>query len=188
MKPYEDLPESIDYNEQTYRLDLSYAAFFAVSDVLDDPRLMNGQKISTALDIFVVGDHPDDPELLNAIYELLKDDRPRTDGPTYMDIEQDWPFICAGFQQTYGIDLYADKSIHILRWQALLQGLPSGTKLADIIGIRAAEIPKPTKDNGKQIAELTRLKAQYALKGRGKDFQTGLGSLFDMLAANAERA
>ena len=57
----------------------------------------------------------------------------------------------------------------------------------DIIGIRAAEIPEPNKHNAKQIAELTRLKAQYALKGTGKDFQAGMGSLFDMLMANAKR-
>lgn len=185
MRPYEDLPTSVDYNGQTYALDLSYAVFFAVADVLDDDRLMYGQKLATALDLFVVGDHPEDPELLSAIYDLLKDDRPRFDGPTYMDIEQDWPYICAGFQQTYGIDLYADKTIHILRWQALLQGLPKNTKLMDIIGIRAADIPKPTKDNAKQIAELNRLKAMYALKRNAVDFQTGLGGLFDLLAAQA---
>ena len=185
MRPYEDLPTSVDYNGQTNALDLSYAVFFAVADVLDDDRLMYGQKLATALDLFVVGDHPEDPELLSAIYDLLKDDRPRFDGPTYMDIEQDWPYICAGFQQTYGIDLYADKTIHILRWQALLQGLPKNTKLMDIIGIRAADIPKPTKDNAKQIAELNRLKAMYALKRNAVDFQTGLGGLFDLLAAQA---
>ena len=185
MRPYEDLPTSVDYNGQTYALDLSYAVFFAVADVLDDDRLMYGQKLATALDLFVVGDHPEDPELLSAIYDLLKDDRPHFDGPTYMDIEQDWPYICAGFQQTYGIDLYADKTIHILRWQALLQGLPKNTKLMDIIGIRAADVPKPTKDNAKQIAELNRLKAMYALKRNAVDFQTGLGGLFDLLAAQA---
>ena len=185
MKPYEDLPTSVDYNGQTYALDLSYGVFFAVADVLEDDRLMYGQKLATALDLFVVGDHPEDPELLSAIYDLLKDDRPRFDGPAYMDIEQDWSFICAGFQQTYGIDLYADKTIHILRWQALLQGLPKNTKLMDIIGLRAAEIPKPTKDNAKQIAELNRLKAMYALKRNAVDVQTGLAGLFDLLAARA---
>lgn len=188
MRPYESLPDQVEHDGQVYDLDLSYAAFFAVADILEDDRLMYHQKIGTALDLFVIGEHPDDPALLSAIYALLKDDRPKNTGPVYMDIDQDWPFICAGFQQAYGIDLYEDKTIHILRWQALLQGLPSGTKLMDIIGIRAAEIPEPTKNNGKQIAELTRLKAQYALRGKGKDFQTGLGGLFDLLMANAKRA
>jgi hypothetical protein len=103
-----------------------------------------------------------------------------------MDIEQDWPYICASFQQAYGIDLYADKSMHILRFQALLQGLPKDTKMAEVIGIRAAEIPQATKYNAKQIAELTRLKAVYALQGSEKDFQTGLAGLFDLLEARAK--
>lgn len=187
MKPYEDLPTSVDYEGHTYVLDLSYGAFFAVADILEDERLMYHQKLSTALDIFVMDEHPDDPGLLQAIYDLIKDDRPKQDGPVYMDVVEDWPYICAGFEQTYGINLWEDKTIHILRWQALLESLPKDTKLMDIIGIRAAEIPKATKDNGKQIAELTRLKARYALKRNGKDFQTGLGGLFDLLAANAAR-
>lgn len=186
MKPYEPLPCSIEYEGAQYALDLSYSVFFAVADVLKDDRLMNGQKVQIALDMFVLGAHPISNGLLSSIYDLLKDDRPKYGGPTYMDIEQDWNYICAGFQQAYGIDLYTDKDMHILRWQALLQGLPKDTKLMDIIGIRAAEMPEPNKHNAKQIAELSRLKAQYALKGTQKDFQSGLGGLFDLLEARAK--
>jgi hypothetical protein len=103
-----------------------------------------------------------------------------------MDIEQDWGFICAGFQQAYGIDLYSDKTMHIMRWQALLQGLPKGTKLMDIINIRAMPIPEANKHNADQIAEITRLKALYALKSTANNFQTGLGGLFDLLEARAK--
>lgn len=186
MKPYDNLPDSVEYNGETYRLDLSYAVFFAVSDVLQDDRLLSSQKLKTALDMFIIDPHPVESDLLSLIYDLLKDNKPKPTGPSYMSIEQDWGYICAGFQQAYNIDLYTDKSIHILRWQALLQGLPKGTKLLDIIGIRAAEIPEPTKHNAKQIAELSRLKAQYAIQGTAQDFQTGLGGLFDLLAARAK--
>ena len=55
-----------------------------------------------------------------------------------------------------------------------------------MIGIRAAEIPTPTKHNGKEIARLTRLKTIYALKGTGKDFESGLAGLFEMLEARAK--
>lgn len=185
MKPYDLLPTSVLYKGTEYPLNLSYAAFFAVSDALIDDCLMYHQKLKIALDLFVTEAHPEEPELLNAIYQLLKDDKPKPTGPSYMSIEQDWQYICAGFMQAYGIDLYKDKDMHILEWQALLQGLPKGTKLLDIIGIRAAEIPEPTKHNQKQIAELSRLKAIYALKGTAQDFQTGLGGLFDLLAAQA---
>ena len=185
MKPYDPLPDTIEYEGAVYNLDLSYSAFFAVSDVLKDDRLMNWQKIEIALDLFIKDPHPADADLLSHIYDLLKDDRPKS-GESYMDIDQDWPFICAGFQQAYNIDLYGDKSIHILRFQALLQGLPKDTKLMDIIGIRAMEIPAPTKHNAKQIAEISKLKSLYALKSAAKDFQTGLGGLFDLLEARAK--
>lgn len=186
MKPYAGLPAEIEYNENTYSVDMSYAVFLAVADMLEDDRLMPIQKIRAALDMFIGKDVPTDPEILKLIYDLIKDDRPKQDGPKYMDIEQDWPYICASFQQAYGIDLYADKSMHILRFQALLQGLPKDTKMAEVIGIRAAEIPQATKYNAKQIAELTRLKAVYALQGSEKDFQTGLAGLFDLLEARAK--
>lgn len=187
MKPYEPLPSTIEDEGNVYRLDLSYAVFFAVADVLKDDRLMDGQKIATALDLFVIDPHPVTGDLLSQIYDLLKDDRPKN-GESYMDIEQDWPYICAGFQQAYNIDLYSDKSIHILRWQALLQGLPKDTKIMDIIGIRAMDIPAPNNHNAKQIAEITKLKAQYALKNAAMDFQTGLGGIFDLLEARAKGA
>ena len=187
MRPYEALPDQVEYNGETYPVDLSYATFFAVADLMQDDRLMYGQKLSTALDMFIPGEHPEDPSLLAAIYDLVRQERPSTDGPTYMDIEQDWPYICAGFEQAYGIDLWTDKSIHILRWQALLQCLPSDTKLVEIIKIRATPLPEPNKHNAKQIAELSRLKSQFALRGKGKDLQSGLASLFDLLQSTAER-
>lgn len=186
MKPYDWLPETVAYNDHEYQLDLSYATFFSVADVLQDERLMYQQKLNIALDMFINEPHEDNPELLTAIFNLLKDKRPKAAGPSYMDIEQDWPLICAGFMQAYGIDLYRDKQMHILQFQAYLQGLPKDTKLMDIVGIRAAEIPEATKYNHKQIAELNRLKAMYALQGTEQDFQKGLGSLFDMLKARAQ--
>lgn len=186
MKPYEALPDKIEYEGNTYSLDLSYAVFFAVADVLKDDRLMNGQKVELALDLFIKDDqYPVSYDMLSQIYDLLKDDRPKN-GESYMDIEQDWPYICAGFQQAYGIDLYQNKTMHILQWQALLQGLPKDTKLMDIIGIRAMDMPTPNKHNAKQIAEISKLKSLYALKSTAKDFQTGLGGLFDLLEARAK--
>lgn len=188
MKPYDRLPDSVEYNGREYPLTLSYASFFAVSDAMKDDRLMYHQKLSIALDLFIDGPHPEEVELLTAIYELLKDRRPKVDGPSYMNIEQDWPYICAGFRQAYGVDLYADKEMHILQFQAYLQGLPKDTKLMEIIGIRAAEIPEANKHNAKQIAELTKLKAIYAIQGTAQDFQAGLGNLFDMLMAQAKNS
>lgn len=185
MRPYDGLPAEVEYDGTVYPVDLSYAVFFAVSDILQDERLDPAQRVRLALDLFIGEDAPLEVELLRAIYDLIKSDRPKQDGPKYMDIEQDWPYICAGFQQAYGIDLYEDKSMHILKFQALLQGLPKDTKMAEIIGIRAADIPTADKHNSKQIAQLMRLKAVYALRGKDKDLQAGLAGLFELLEARA---
>ena len=187
MKPYEALPSEIEYEDRIYSVDMSYAVFFAVADIIKDDHLLPMQQVRTALDMFIGEDAPLDPEILNRIYDLIKDDRPKQDGPRYMDIEQDWPYICAAFQQAYGIDLHADKTMHILRFQHLLQGLPKDTKLAEIIRIRSAEIPAANKYNAKEIAELTKLRAIYALRGTEKDFQTGLAGLFELLEARAKQ-
>lgn len=187
MKPYERLPDSIEYDGGEYPLDLSYAAFFAVADVLEDDRLDADIKIRTALNIFVDGNHPEDPALLNAIYDLLKDDRPTAppESVKTMDIEQDWEYICASFQQAYGIDLYSDKGIHILRFQALLRGLPKGTKLLDVIGIRTMKVPAPNGHNSEEISSIIRAKTVYALK-QSVNFESGLAKLFDLLQARAK--
>ena len=187
LRPYEALPEEIEHDGRTYCLDLSYAAFFAAVDALQDERLAPTLRLETALAILV---RPPSPKpsagLLEAILALVKEDRPRQPGPVTMDINQDWGYICAAFQQAYGIDLYTDKSIHILRFLALLKGIPKDTKLAEIIKIRAADIPAPNRHNQKQIAELTRLKALYALKGSESNLQEGWERLFRMLEARTK--
>lgn len=188
MTPYERLPESLEHNGTLYALDLSYAAYFAAADALQDERLDDRTKLQTALSLLVqYPDPPQDPELLRAIFALVRDEAPRkSDGPKTMDLVQDWPYICAAFQQAYGIDLYEDKSLHILRFRALLQAIPKDTKLAEIVGIRGAKIPKPTKYNQEQIADLTRLKSIYALRGSASTLQDGWAKLFDMLQVRAK--
>lgn len=184
LKPYERLPESVEYQGRSYILDLSYAAVFVAADVLEDIRLEPRARLEVALDILVKEPHPVDNGLLEAVIDLLREER-KPDGQKTMDIVQDWPYICAAFQQAYGIDLYTDKSIHIMRFKALLQAIPKDTKLAEIIGIRAATIPEPNKHNQKQIAELTRLKALYALKG-GTSIQESWKHLAEVLLKRAK--
>lgn len=187
MKPYERLPDRVEHEGKVYKVDYSYATFFAVSDLLDDDSFSDYQKCTIALDMFIRRKHPVDVTLLRKIYDQIKPRRPAPpSGQKTMDIEQDWGYICASFQQAYGINLHEDKSIHILRFQELLQGLPKDTKLVEVVGIRAAKMPTPTKSNAEERAQLSRLKAQYALTDHTKDFQEGLAGLFALLEAGAK--
>ena len=129
LKPYERLPVAIEYQGKSYALDLSYAAVFVAADVLDDVRMDPRTRVEVALDILVKDPHPVDDGLLEAVTELLREDRPKPVGPKTMDIEQDWPYICAAFQQAYGINLYEDKTMHVMRFRALLQAMALPHKL-----------------------------------------------------------
>ena len=185
MKPYERPPAEVEYDGKVYPLDLSYAAFFAACDAIEDSRLSEYYRLETALEILVPGKHPVDPGLLQAIYGLVKPER-SVGGPKTMDIEQDWSLIVAAFQQAYGIDLHERKDLHIIHFMHLLSGIPKDTKLSEVVGIRSAEIPQANKHNQKQIAELMRLKAIYALRADGGSLNDAWGRLFSALRARAE--
>lgn len=188
MKPYSRLPRSVVFKGRKYRLDLSYGTFYRVVDLMADPGLLDGIKLITALDMLVKGRHPNDPELLVAIYDLLKPEKqPTGRGEKFMDVAQDWDYICAAFQQAYGIDLYKNKRMHILQFMALLRGIPQVTKLSDIIRIRSAEIPAPTKGNAQYIANLQRAKAEFALRS-DTPIDDQWGNVFELLKARASNA
>lgn len=56
------------------------------------------------------------------------------------DFVEDGEYIVASFQQAYGIDLTdPDLEMHWHRFKALFTGLPSDTKMAQIIGYRTYE-------------------------------------------------
>lgn len=191
MRPYDPLPESVTWHDDEYRIDYSYTAVLAALDVLIDERMLPALRLRTALDILIIGNgYPEDTDLLRTILSNAGFDsgaKAQASGPRCMDIKQDWPLIVAAFLQTYGIDLFENKTMHIMEFQVLLQGLPKNTRMMEIASIRAAEIPAPNKHNAKQIQELTRLKAKYAIRGNETDIQHGLENMFNLLSERAKK-
>lgn len=186
MKPYARLPESVTYEGRQYKVDYSARTVLLASSVFQDPELSAELQIATALDLFIEERHPASAELLKAIIDQIKPDKPKQDGPQYMDIEQDWDYIYAAFRQAYGIDLNNDE-LHYLEFVALLESIPKETKLAEVVGIRAREVPTPNKHNQKEIQNLLRLKAIYALHTKPTDMRDAWGRLFESLKARAQR-
>lgn len=78
------------------------------------------------------------------------------------DIRYDGDYIYASFLQAYGIDLFdAQGKLHWRKFNALLSGLPEGTKLMEVIKIRKW---KPQKgDSSEYKEEMRRLQKDYAL-------------------------
>lgn len=78
------------------------------------------------------------------------------------DIRFDGNYIYASFLQAYGIDLFdVQGKLHWKKFNALLSGLPEGTKLMEVIKIRKW---KPQKgDSSEYKEEMRRLQKDYAL-------------------------
>lgn len=78
------------------------------------------------------------------------------------DIRFDGDYIYSSFLQAYGIDLFdVQGKLHWKKFNALLSGLPEGTKLMEVIKIRKW---KPQKgDSSEYKEEMRRLQKDYAL-------------------------
>ena len=78
------------------------------------------------------------------------------------DIRYDGDYIYASFLQAYGIDLFdVQGKLHWKKFNALLSGLPEGTKFMEVIKIRKW---KPQKgDSAEYKEEMRRLQRDYAL-------------------------
>ena len=83
-------------------------------------------------------------------------------GQAPYDIRYDGDYIYASFLQAYGIDLFdVQGKLHWRKFNALLSGLPEGTKLMEVIKIRKW---KPQKgDSSEYKEEMRRLQKDYAL-------------------------
>ena len=83
-------------------------------------------------------------------------------GDRLFSLKYDAEYIYSSFLQAYGIDLIdAQNSLHWKKFNALLNGLPSDTKFAEVLKIRAY---KPQKGDSKKYKEsMKKLKKEYAL-------------------------
>lgn len=108
-------------------------------------------------------------------------------GPQAISFTQDWEYICAAFLQAYGLDLEKElPRMHWRRFVGRLKSIPDSTRLAKIMEIRTRPMPKATRYNAEERAQLARLKAQYAIKSTQADMADGLKDLFGVLAARAK--
>lgn len=185
MTLYDKLPDRVTYKWKEYLLDLSFRKVLAVADLMEEP-LPDEVKLRVSLELLVKGKHPVEAGLLSAVMDVITLDRPkRKPKQKVIDLQKDWQYIYAGFQQAYGINLFRD-DLHYLEFLALLNSLPGNTRMSQIIDIRTKPIPKANKYNQAEIARLTELKAEFALSEPG-DFQRGLNRLFDALKSQIGR-
>ncbi|QBX28173.1 Gp15 family bacteriophage protein [Streptococcus pseudoporcinus] len=102
----------------------------------------------------------------NPIKSKIRSQSQSEDGERLFSLKYDAEYIYSSFMQAYSIDLIdAQNTLHWKKFNALLNGLPSDTKFAEVLKIRSY---KPQKGDGKKYKEsMKQLKKEYALP---KDF------------------
>ena len=90
-----------------------------------------------------------------------KDAQDYDDKPLF-NIKYDGEYIFSSFMQAYNIDLIEQQGkLHWQKFNALLSGLPDGTKFVEVMKIRAW---KPSKgESSKEKQKMRELQEQYAL-------------------------
>lgn len=169
MNIYDPYPETIDLDGKEYRLNMDFSRVLRVIDLSDDPGLTTADRIELQARLLLADDRecPADinaqARLVAAAMELIpKGEKTGKPKERYIDFHQDAAMIRSAFFRI-GVDLTRDR-LHINQFLELLGDLPSDTALMRTIEIRRKPIPKPTKHNAEQIAELQAAKARVAIK------------------------
>lgn len=189
MTFYEPLPYSVEYKGKTYQLTPAFDNVLKMYALLDG--LMDFEKVEVMLSWLIKGRCPVDGNLLTAVCKVLFPERKTKENQKAFDYIQDSDYIYAAFRQAYNIDLYAEQGkMHWLQFSALMASLPQNTRFSEIVRIRLMPIPKPTKNNAEQRAEIIKLKQEYALtitdEERQNNLQQGLRKMAEAMLARVK--
>ena len=163
---YDPYPDRVEVEDREIMLDLRWDNVLRAIDILDTHEMTFSDRTEAACAFLLADPDKNTPttaegriRLLNAIFELF----PKGEQTEkVIDFKQDAAIIRSAFYRI-GIDLLKS-DIHFFQFLELLADLPKDTALMRTIDIRTRPLPKPTKDNREQIAELQRLKAKVAIK------------------------
>lgn len=192
IKFYTPLPYSVEYKGRQYKLT---PAFDNVLNMYEEIRgLTDTETIDVILYYLTSGKVPYDPEFLKAVIDVYfppSKRKTKTSGRTF-DYIQDASLIYAAFRQTYGIDLAEELGkLHWWKFKALFEGLPDNTRFSEIVSIRSKPIPKPTKYNAEERANLIKLKNEFKLEiseeERQENLREGLKNIASVLLSMAKR-
>ena len=99
--------------------------------------------------------------------EEFDDDYELPELPKLFDLEVDADYIFAGFMQAYGIDLIEEQGkLHWYKFNALLNGMPEGTRFSQVVGVRAWK--KPSKSDTHEKV-MYKLQQELALPTKGEE-------------------
>lgn len=183
MKLQDTLPNGVTVDGRFYKMDFEFRNVLRMIDILDDDNLLPEAKAYNAL--HCVCKRPKNAlKVLDEVKHVLFKAPRKKGGQRVTDFIQDAGLIRAAFRQAYGIDLYRDK-LHWIEFTELLNAIPEGSRYSEVVGIRAREIPAPTKWNQHEREWLMKAKQDVALeideKERMRKYQRDVGTIADVL-------
>lgn len=180
MKLQDNLPEGVTVDGKFYRLDFDFRNVLRMMDELDRDDVMPEARSYNALKCLT--NRPRNVEkVLQAVKDLLFEQKPKKDAKKVTDFVQDAGMIRAAFRQAYGIDLYREK-LHWVEFSELLNAIPEGSRYTEVIGIRTRPMPPATKWNAEERKWLLKAKADVALhlseKEQAKQYEEDVAKVF----------
>jgi hypothetical protein len=173
MKLHERLPDAVTVDGKRYRVDLDFRNVLRMIDALGREDMLPGAREYVALKCVMKRPPRNTGAAIAALREMLFTGGKKQSGEKMTDFVQDADLIRAAFLQAYGINLYRDR-LHWLEFTGLLACLPTGSRYADILSIRARPMPKPTKYNGDERKWLAEAKAKFAVRLTDKEMADSL--------------
>lgn len=167
------IENSIDIKGVRVDLTLAFNNILKFYELQEDERFNDKEKIDLGFDLICSCKKKltdvEKVEIIKYIFKnhvnVVKLKGEKEDSKKVFDFKQDHGYIYASFMKEYSIDL--NDQIDLLDWRKfiwLFHGLSNNSKIKEIINIRAKDIPKRTKHNNKEIENLIKLKARYALE------------------------
>ena len=156
--------DHVEVGDCSIPINNSHKAYIVALKILRSKDIFEEDKAEALLPLLFVDIVPieESVKFITAYFDLFSEKRKSNNKEATFDIIQDADYIFAGFMQVYGIDL-DECDMKIEKFISLLKGLPSDTRLAEIIKIRTMEVPKPSKYNAKQISDILIAKREFAL-------------------------
>lgn len=192
MNLYDQWPNEVTVNGQSYRLDLSFDNVLYALKARRDEGMTMIDRCETFLRLVIKQDMPPETDWVdvhNAIIDLITTAKqrptrydingdpiePKGDGEpikTDYDFDFDASYIYAAFRQAYGIDLIKEQGrLHWLSFAALFDALPDDTAFVRIRHIRSTKL-SDIKDK-KQKDAVRRQQHELALPDSDEDDEEG---------------
>ena len=181
----DELPRSIFIQEGTIEIDIKTDTLTALQclSMLDNDDIPDAVRISCVIETILAEGEEIPPDLyldaFSAILDYLKgfpvEGGTKSREPVF-SYSQDHAYVVAGFRQAYGMSLEDIHKTHWWEFQALLSGLPEGTRLSQIMRIRSMDIDP--KASPAEKLRIQKAKSLVRIKKRKRKGESG----FDIIS------